>query len=103
MHPVQKEILSTSSRDKVVIVEMNSDARDTLDKVRGKIAADGLNWIVVADGSEGPVARDWRIRSWPTYFVIDSEGKIRRRVSGNLGRRLVNYVDELVPKTSDAP
>ena len=99
MHPIQKEIISHFPRDSVVVVEMNSDPLDSLEKVRGKIESDGLGWIVVADGSDGPASKQWKINSWPTYFVLDSEGRIRRRVSGNCGRQLVTWVKELLPKS----
>jgi thiol-disulfide isomerase/thioredoxin len=98
MHPIQKEIVSHFPGDSVVIVEMNSDPLDSLEKVRGKIESDGLGWIVVADGSDGPASKQWKINSWPTYFVLDSEGRIRRRVSGNCGRQLVTWVEELLTK-----
>ncbi|MEZ6119532.1 MAG: TlpA disulfide reductase family protein, partial [Pirellulaceae bacterium] len=98
MHPIQKEIISHFHRDSVVVVEMNSDPLDSLEKVRGKIESDGLGWIVVADGSDGPASKQWKIKSWPTYFVLDSEGRIRRRVSGNCGRQLITWVEELLPK-----
>lgn len=72
-------------------------------RVRGKITADGLNEIVVADRRDGPVDHDRRIRSWPTFFAMDSDGTIRRRVSGPHRRRPATSVEELVPKTPDAP
>ncbi len=99
MHPIQNEINSKFPKDSVVIVEMNSDSSDSLEKVRGKIESDGLGWTVVTDGHDGPAARQWRVTSWPTYFVLDSDGRIRRRVSGNVGRRLITWVEELVPKS----
>jgi len=78
---------------------MNSDQLNSLEKVREKIESDGLGWIVVSDGSDGPISAQWRITAWPTYFVVDTEGRIRRRVSGNVGRRLITWVEELVPKS----
>ena len=99
MHPIQKEIMSKFPKESVVIVEMNSDQPDSLEKVREKIESDGLGWIVVSDGSNGPISEQWRITTWPTYFVVDTEGRIRRRVSGNVGRRLTAWVEELVPKS----
>lgn len=96
MHAVQKEILSRFPAEAVVVVEMNSDGAESLEEVRSKIAAEGLKWIVVSDGTEGPVAEQWRVSVWPTYFVIDASGRIRRRASGNVGRQLIDWVDELV-------
>ncbi len=99
MHPIQKEIISKFPSESVVVVEMNSDPIDSLEKVRSKIESDGLDWIVVSDGRKGPAADQWRVTSWPTYFVLDSDGRIRRRVSGNVGRRLITWVEELLPES----
>lgn len=99
MHPIQKEMISKFPKESVVVVEMNSDTLDSLETVRGKIESEGLGWIVVTDGSDGPAPKQWKIKSWPTYFVLDSEGRIRRRVSGNCGRQLITWVEELLPKS----
>ena len=96
MHPVQKEILEKFPPEKVVIIEINSDQPDSLEKVRKRIETDGLDWIVVTDGSEGPVSEQWHVTAWPTYFVVDSHGQIRRRATGNVGRQLVKWVEELL-------
>ena len=97
MHPVQKEILEKFPPEKVVIIEINSDQPDSLEKVRKRIETDGLDWIVVTDGSEGPVSEQWHVTAWPTYFVVDSHGRIRRRATGNVGQQLITWVEELLP------
>ncbi len=96
MHPVLRELQARYPRESLVIVEMNSDAFDGLDRVRAKVVADGLNWVLVTDGQQGPIAARWRIVTWPTYFVLDPEGRIRHRVSGNLGPKLIELVDGLM-------
>lgn len=98
MHPVLRELQAKYPGDSLVIIEMNSDALDGLDQVRAKVVADGLNWVLVTDGQEGPIAAQWRIVTWPTYFVLDAEGRIRHRVSGNLGAKLIELVDGLMPR-----
>jgi hypothetical protein len=99
MHPIQKEILSKFPKESVVVVEMNSDPLDSLEAVRNKIESERLDWIVVTDGSHGPASEQWRVTAWPTYFVLDSNGRIRRRATGNIGRRLIDWVEQLVPKS----
>jgi peroxiredoxin len=36
-----------------------------------------ITWRCWFDGMDGPIARRWNIRSWPTVFVLDSQGVIR--------------------------
>lgn len=104
MHPIQKEIVSKFSKDAVIVVEINSDQIKHLPKVREKIESDDLRWTIVSDGSDGPISKQWHIEAWPTYFVIDSNGLIRRRASGNVGRRLITWVEELASvKRESAP
>jgi thiol-disulfide isomerase/thioredoxin len=98
MHPVQKEILTRYSRDDVVIIELNGDAVESLDKVRRKMSRDGLAWIVISEGTDGPNSEQWQVSHWPTYFIVDREGRIRRKAFGNVGRSLVEWVDLLVTK-----
>lgn len=97
MHPVQKEILRRFP-DNVVVIEINSDALDSVEKVCEKLAADGLDWTVVADGNQGPISEQWQVTSWPTYFVVDVKGRIRHRVTGNLGNHLITLVQGLLPE-----
>lgn len=99
MHPIQKEIVATFPKDAVIIVEINSDRLKQLPKVREKIESDGLAWTIVSDGSDGPISKQWHVEAWPTYYVIDNEGHIRRRASGNVGRRLITWVKELTSKS----
>lgn len=100
MHVIQKEILSMFSEDNgdqsIVIVEINSDGLDSLEDVHAKIARDSLDWIVVADGRNGAIANQWMVKTWPTYFIIDANGRIRCMMRGNVGRHLLEKVERVV-------
>jgi len=99
MHPVQKELLDRYPADKLSVIEINSDKKKSLVDVREKIEKDGLNWVIVTDGSDGPISKQWHVSSWPTYYVLDATGRIRHRFTGNIGRKLIDVVDELIPKS----
>jgi peroxiredoxin len=34
------------------------------------------------DGTAGPIATRWRVRAWPTWYLVDGEGLVRRRWRG---------------------
>lgn len=53
---------------------------DTLDEVRDFIKETGVNLPVLLGGPK--TSRDWQIRGFPTYFVIDGEGQIVSRSVG---------------------
>jgi peroxiredoxin len=66
------------------LIGINSDPdRGALKKV---IKAKGLAWRSFWDGGSGPIATRWNVKSWPTLYVLDQDGRIRFK---NL------YLDEL--------
>ena len=60
----------------------------------------GMTWRNWHDGDYGPVARRYRIRSYPTVYVIDGEGKIGTKQG--TGSRLSEFVEGLVVETEKA-
>lgn len=95
MHRVEKELLGKYGQKRAVIIEINSDRREDLEGVSEKIEAEGLRWRYVIDGPEGPISKTWQVSAWPTFFVLDREGRIRRRAVGDVGRKLIEWVDRL--------
>lgn len=60
------------------IVGIDSDA--DVEALRRFVTANRIDWITVLDGStDGPVAKSWRLDSWPTSFLLDGEGVIQAR------------------------
>ena len=75
-----------------VIVGVNTDEKTALKKI---IADNKLTWNSWADGSpSGPICKQWNVHSFPTMFLIDANGKLRKR---NLApMELDNAIEELV-------
>ena len=58
------------------VLGINSDP-DT-DALRRFIDANGIGWINLLDGgTEGPLAKTWRLQTWPTSYLVDADGLIR--------------------------
>lgn len=57
---------------------------------------EGITWSNWYDGEpgEGPIAKAYHIRAYPTVMVIDAEGKIRLR--NGRGKSLEEFVDKLL-------
>ena len=53
-------------------------ARDGLARLRAWVADNGIPWPQSYDGQgwDGPFVQRWRVRSIPTLFVIDQEGRL---------------------------
>jgi len=82
MYPHERSLVSKLADKPFVLLGVNSDKdRDALTKVRGD---EKLTWRSFWDdgGTNGPIARDWQIRGWPTLFLIDHKGVIRHRFVG---------------------
>jgi len=60
----------------------------------------GVSWPCVYQGPETAVAKLYRVRGYPTIYVLDAEGRIR--FTSLRGERLTAAVDKLVAKTAQA-
>ena len=96
MHPIEKKLLDRYPRERLAVVEINSDEPGNLADVVRKIEKDGLHWQVVADGPNGPLSESWDVSSWPTYYLLDQALRIRRRESGYIGERLTEWVNQAI-------
>jgi thiol-disulfide isomerase/thioredoxin len=61
---------------------------------------EGINWPNWYDGEpgEGPIAKAYHIRGYPTVMVIDAQGKIR--LKNGHGKSLEEFVDKLLAEMS---
>jgi thiol-disulfide isomerase/thioredoxin len=65
--------------DSLEILTVALDWQDR-DEVRNYVARHELDLPVVLGGTQ--IAQDWRVYAFPTYYVLDSERRIRRRDLG---------------------
>ena len=75
------------------LLGINSDkSRSALQKT---IEEQHITWPQIYDGVSGPIARAWRVRSFPTIYVLDQQGVIRyRNVRGEALEKAVNQLLE---------
>jgi RNA polymerase sigma factor (sigma-70 family) len=66
------------------------------DLARGKAEVEkyGITWPSFRDKRDGPITRNWNVRSWPNVWVLDRRGVIRYR--DVRGRDLDEAVDKLL-------
>jgi thiol-disulfide isomerase/thioredoxin len=81
--PYQRELVKRLQGRPFVFLGVNGDGDRT--KLREWLAREPLpwrSWWDHRDGDEkgqGPIARAWNVRAWPTVYVLDSRGVIRYR------------------------
>jgi hypothetical protein len=60
------------------LLGVNSDGKDRL---RRTMKSENITWRSWWDGgnTEGPIAKAWNVKGWPTIYVLDANGVIRHR------------------------
>jgi hypothetical protein len=78
MLPHEKELVERLQDEPFALLGINSDGdAETVKKI---LAEQDITWRQAIDGdTNGPWAKRWNVRGWPTIYVIDANGVIRYR------------------------
>jgi peroxiredoxin len=101
MYAQQRALAKRMEGKPCALVGVNSDKnREEIKKV---MENDQITWPCFWNGgnTRGPIATAYRVRDWPTIFVLDSQGVIRYR--DVRGGALDEAVDALLKETSSKP
>jgi len=77
---VEKDLVLKLGGRPFVMLGVNVDR--TKDAARAAIERDALNWDSWYDGRGGNIADRWEVDGFPSFFLIDHRGVIRKRFSG---------------------
>lgn len=77
MYPHERSLVEKFQGRPFALIGVNSDIDRA--EARRAVRDEALTWRSFFDGSPGPIASRWRIRGWPTLFLIDHDGVIRAR------------------------
>ena len=82
MYPHERSLVKKFEGKPFVILGINSDAdRKALKAVLEK---EKITWRSFWNGGTGgPIARDWKVQGWPTLFLLDHDGKIKKKWIGS--------------------
>lgn len=97
MYPHERSLVKKFAGKPFAIVGVNSDS--DLKALQPVIAKNEITWRSFWNGEKGingPISARWNVRSWPTIYIIDAEGRIRYKdVSGDaLDKALEKLVAE---------
>jgi thiol-disulfide isomerase/thioredoxin len=92
--PHEREMAEKYKDQPVALLGVDCD--DDRAKALEVMKKEGITWPNWYDGEpgEGPIAKAYHIRAYPTVMVIDAEGKIRLR--NGRGKELDDFVDKLL-------
>ena len=100
MYPHERSLVERLDDKPFALLGINSDQ----DRVRLKkrMEEEGITWRSWWDGgsTSGPIATEWKVRGWPTIYVLDHRGVIRYR--DIRGEALDVAVDTLLKVTEAA-
>ncbi len=99
-YPYQRAMMELYADQPVALLEVNSD--ESLDTLIAMKEQEGLTHRAWWDGhveganTDGPITSAWRVNAWPTTFILDKEGVIRKVSSGAQRGNTIVAVDELL-------
>jgi hypothetical protein len=79
MYPHERSLVKRLEGKPFALIGVNSDKdRDDLKEVMKK---EQITWRSFWNGGStaGPISTAWKVRGWPTIYVLDADGVIRYR------------------------
>jgi len=92
MYGHERSLVKRLENKPFALIGVNSDG--DIARAQKAVKNNDLSWRSFWDGNRGPIAADWRIRSWPTIYFIDHNGIIRDK--GKRGEEADRVIDELL-------
>jgi hypothetical protein len=104
MFPHERSLVERLKDEPFALIGVNSDA--DLAEVKPKFADEKITWRSFWNGSQGPsgpIAATWDVSGWPTLYLLDHEGRIRRKYLGSPGDAVLDReIDQLVAEAKAA-
>ena len=100
MYPHERSLVRNYAGRPFALLGVNSDT--DREKLREVIVEKELTWRSFWNGGStaGPISKAWNVSSWPTIYLIDHQGVIRKK---NLrGDALDEAIADLVAKAEAA-
>jgi hypothetical protein len=83
MYPHERSLVKRLADEPFALIGVNSDG--DLGKLKQRMTKENITWRSFWNGPRGtggPISRAWSIEGWPTVFLIDHAGVIRRKWLG---------------------
>jgi hypothetical protein len=82
MYPHERSLVSKMADKPFALLGVNSD--DTREFAKQATESEKLTWRSFWNGGKaGPISTAWHIQGWPTLFIIDKKGVIRKSYLGS--------------------
>jgi hypothetical protein len=100
MFPHERSLVKRLDGKPFALIGVNSDRdKDFIKKENEKESITWRSFWNGRQGTSGPISKAWEVRGWPTLYLIDHKGVVRRKFLGNPGdAELDMLIDELVAR-----
>ena len=83
MYPHERSLVKRLTDKPFALIGVNSDK--DLDELKTVLKDENISWRSFTNGplgTGGPISQAWNVRGWPTMYLIDHKGVIRKRWVG---------------------
>src|SRR6516162_3469857 len=94
MYPHERSLVKKMEGKPFVLLGINSD--QTRDDLKKTIKDEKMTWRSWFDGpgTSGPIATKFKVRGWPTLYLVDQKGVIREKWVGSPGNETLDKAIE---------
>lgn len=103
MYPHERSLVKRMANRPFALIGVNSD-RD-LNKLKEVMKKQRITWRSFQNSPKGakkPISNAWGVRGWPTLYLIDHKGVIRKKWLGNPGNETIDAEIEALVKIAEA-
>jgi hypothetical protein len=104
MFPHERSLVKRLESKPFALIGVNSDRNR--EDCKKKNVQQQITWRSFWNGPQGtagPISKEWNVRGWPTLYLIDHNGIIRRKFVGSPGDAVLDkLIDELVKEAEAA-
>ena len=100
MYPHERSLVERLKDKPFVLLGINSDPKKN---ILAAMKREKITWPFFWDGgnTNGPIAKKYGVRGWPTIYVLDHKGVIRHK--NVRGEQMDQAVDELLKELEAEP
>jgi thiol-disulfide isomerase/thioredoxin len=102
--PHERKLAERMSGKPFAMIGVNGDSEKSAAK--NAIETEKMTWPSIWGGTNGPysqLAKDWNVKGWPTFYILDQTGAIRSKFTGMRDKELDITVDKLMAETTRNP
>ena len=102
MYPHERSLVKRLEGKPFALVGVNSD-RDKAE-LKKAMEKENITWRSFWNGgsTSGPISTRWAVSGWPTLYLIDHKGVIRKKWVGSPGDEVMDKeIDKLVKEAED--